>query len=61
MSYILLKCMSLLSAASVFIMWTGVSLFIIGFTYSIMKNIWILLRTSADIKKLPLMDLASFI
>lgn len=53
MSYLLLKCMSLLSAASVFIIWLGISLFIIGLAYSILKNTWILLRTNAQIKKLP--------
>lgn len=56
MSYILLQCMSLISSASIFLMWAGIALFIVGFAYSIIKNTWTALKTNTEIKRLPLKD-----
>lgn len=56
MSYILLQCLSFLSAASIFLVWTGISILVIGLLYSIMKNGWAVFKTNKEINNLPLKD-----
>lgn len=55
-SFIILRCLSILSGISVFLIWAGTGIIIIGFLYSLIKNIWILLKTNKKIDKFLLRD-----
>lgn len=56
MSFIILQCLSILSAANIFLIWLGVFLLSIGLLYSLVKNCRAVLKTNKDIKNLPLKD-----